>query len=191
MCISTIDGKGRLLASGYLELWLKPVALCWVFHQYSCHLSSSWHYRCHWHSCQWMLWAYLDCPVLALWQATWLLLNWIHAATTYPGASDFKPLCPMYSLNFLHHVAMYCSLMHVAPFSHIMCQSFPLLHGLHQSHALVPLVCILCPDYSLLQLHLLWCLCVFPTKGHCCLTQAFPYFLALAVMMASGAPPPA
>ena len=47
----------------------------------------SWCYRYHWLSCLWVLWAILDCLVLALWWAIWLFQNWNQAASTYPAAT--------------------------------------------------------------------------------------------------------
>ena len=111
-CICTYDGIRRQLASGFLELWLKSVALCWVFCQHSCHLVSLWH--CNQHCCPWEFSASQDCLVLAFWWATWLLWDWIQDKSIYPGAwgHNLRYSCPRYLLNPFHHPMVYRPLEH-------------------------------------------------------------------------------
>ena len=61
---------------------------------------------------------------------------------------NVPPWCSLWLCSSLSSGAMFN--IKVAPFLHILHQSFPLLHWLLWCQGLTPLVCCLCPDHSLL-----------------------------------------
>ena len=75
-------------------------------------------------------------------------ISWCHEAIL----SGPCTLCIHLILSVIIQFIFYDAITHlkVAPFSHILHQSFPLLHGLLQSQGLMPLVCSLHQVHSLL-----------------------------------------